>query len=63
MANLPKTIFKINAISIKIPKQFFKDIEREILKYIWKGKKPRIVKSILNNKTTAGGISIPDLKL
>jgi hypothetical protein len=57
MTVLPTAIYKFNVISIKIPAQFFKDMEREILKFIWKAK------TILNNKRTAGEITIPDVKL
>jgi hypothetical protein len=47
---------------IKIPTQFFKDMERAILKFIWNNKTPSIVKTIINNKRISRGITIPDLK-
>jgi hypothetical protein len=42
---------------------FFKDIERTVLKFIWKGKNLRISKTVLSKKRIARGITIPDLKL
>jgi hypothetical protein len=63
MAILPKAIYRFNTTPIKIPNQFFIELERAICKLIWNNKIPRIVKTILNNKRTSWRISIPDLNL
>jgi hypothetical protein len=54
MVILPKAIYRLRAILMKIPTQFFKDIERTTLKFIWKNKKPRTVKKFLTIKELLG---------
>ena len=60
---LPKVIYRFNAIPIKQPMLFFKELEQIISQYVWKYKKARIAEAILRKKNRTGGNNLPNFRL
>ena len=60
---LPTAIYSLNAVPIKMPRVFFRELEPTLSQFVWKSKKPPIAKAILRRKNGTGGIKPIDFRL
>ena len=65
MSILPKAIYRFNAIPIKLPMEFLRELEQIISQSVWKYRKktkknPCISKAVLRKRNGTGGINLAD---
>ena len=64
MAILPKVIYRFNAIAIKLPLTFFRELEKDTLNVIWTQKRAKtILRKNKQTKKQSWGVTLPDFKL
>ena len=56
---IPNATYRFSVIPIKLPIAFFTELEQKISQFIWKHKRPQI----LRKKNGAGGINLPVFRL
>ena len=59
---LPKTIYRFNALTIKLPMVFFTELKQGIPQFVWKHKRSQIAKAIFGKKNGTGGINLPNFR-
>ena len=63
MSILPKTIYRLNTIPVKIPMTYFIELKQTFQKFICNHKRPHRDTVILRKKNKVGGIMLPNNKL
>lgn len=56
---LPKLICRFSAVLIKIPAGFFPEIDKVILKSMWKYEGPRVARTIFKGQKKVGRLIVP----
>ena len=59
----PKQSTDLTVIPIKLPMAFFTELDKKILQFLCKHKRPQIAKAILRKKNKFKTIRLPDLRL
>ena len=61
MSVLHNLIYRFNTIPVNIPASYFMDINKLILMFILRGKRPRRAHTILKEKNKVGGLTLKNL--
>lgn len=56
---MPRLLYLLQALPIKLPQTFFHAVRSKFIKFLWRGRHPRIGRALLLRLKMRGGISFP----
>ena len=62
MSVIPSLIYRFNVSQSKIPESYLVDIDKLILRFIWRSEGPRAANTLLKEKNKVVGLMLTDLK-
>lgn len=60
---MPRLLYYLQALPVRIPSAFLKVANRALVKFIWAQKPPWLAQSILRLPKLLGGMALPDVNL
>ena len=61
MSILPKAMYRVNVIPIKIPMTYIRELKQILQKFMWNHKRPTV--TVILRKNKIGRIMLPNIKL
>lgn len=57
---MPRLLYLLQALPVRIPQDFFRKLRSVFVRYVWRGKPPRLKRSLLQRPKLRGGVDLPD---
>lgn len=62
MAGLPKLLYRFSTIPLRIPGEFLAELDKLILKFMWKLEGPRIAETIMEKRNKVGRLPLSNFR-
>lgn len=60
---LPRIIYILHMVPIKLPETLFRQIRKSFVAFVWNDRRPRLAYDILHRSKAEGGLGLPDITL
>lgn len=61
MTILPRVLFFLQMVPVPLPSRFFKELHSLFIRFVWRGKRPRLAVAMLHRTKQNGGLGLPNI--